>query len=48
VRRLRAKDGSVLETFVVGKAPTGIVFDGTNMWIALAGANSVAKVPAKR
>jgi hypothetical protein len=46
--RLRAVDGSMLETFKVGRAPAGVAFDGVNMWIGLAGANSVAKVPVKR
>src|SRR6188472_1553643 len=34
VTKLRASDGTILDTFDVGRGPSGITFDGTNIWVA--------------
>ena len=44
VSKLRASDGTELGTFNVGLAPTGIVFDGANIWVANRGSDSVSKL----
>jgi len=45
------KAGPLLESaesaaFNVGKFPIGITFDGTNIWVANAGSNTVTKLRA--
>src|SRR5205085_10159038 len=34
VTKMRVTDGTVLGTFAVGTGPTGVVFDGSNIWVA--------------
>src|SRR5213076_703674 len=34
VTKLRARDGATLGTFPLGRAPTGVAFDGTNIWVS--------------
>jgi YVTN family beta-propeller protein len=46
VTKLRASDGVVQGTFDVGDTPSGIAFDGANVWIANAGNNNVTKLRA--
>jgi len=46
VEKLRASDGAVLANIYLGQYPTGQVFDGTNVWVALGWANKVAKIRA--
>jgi hypothetical protein len=46
VEELRGSDGAVLATIYLGGNPTGQVFDGTDIWVALGSANSVAKIRA--
>jgi DNA-binding beta-propeller fold protein YncE len=42
VIKLRASDGAVLGSFLVGQVPRGIAFDGTKIWVANANGNSVS------
>jgi DNA-binding beta-propeller fold protein YncE len=44
VYRLRAKDGAPRGIFPVQNNPTGIGFDGANVWVANYGSNSVSKI----
>jgi DNA-binding beta-propeller fold protein YncE len=44
VTKLRASDGAVLGTFSVGLTPSGIVFDGKNMWITNYGSSNIMKL----
>jgi hypothetical protein len=46
VTKLRASDGMILGTFVVGTGPAGIAFDGANIWVANYGSNDVTKLRA--
>jgi len=43
---LRASDGAVLGNFKVGKAPGGVAFDGTNIWVTNEDSNNVMKLRA--
>ncbi len=44
--KLRASDGTNLGTFSVGTGPTGIAFDGANMWVMNSGAGTLTKLRA--
>src|SRR5438105_1906987 len=33
--KLRASDGSVLGTFALGNFPSGLAFDGANIWVGV-------------
>jgi DNA-binding beta-propeller fold protein YncE len=33
-------------TYPVGQSPTGIAFDGDNIWVTNSGNNTVTKIPA--
>src|SRR5882757_2584235 len=44
VTRLRASDGTMEGTFAVGHAPTGILFDGINIWVANQNDDTVTKI----
>jgi DNA-binding beta-propeller fold protein YncE len=44
VTKLRVSDGALLGTFGVGDSPQGVAFDGTNIWVANAGSNTVSKL----
>ena len=46
VTKLRASDGANLGTFKVGIDPTGLAFDGANIWVANIGDNTVSKLRA--
>jgi len=37
VTRIRASDGAIVGTFAVGTGPTGMVFDGGNVWVTFGG-----------
>jgi DNA-binding beta-propeller fold protein YncE len=39
-------DGSIVDTFPVGKTPLGIAFDGTHMWAANHDSNNVTELSA--
>ena len=41
VSKLRRSDGAVVATYAVGDGPAGVGFDGTNIWVASNGGNSV-------
>jgi DNA-binding beta-propeller fold protein YncE len=41
---LRASDGANLGTFNVGTYPTGVAFDGANIWVTNGGSNNVSKL----
>ena len=43
---VRASDGAPLGTFRTGQRPTGITYDGTNIWVANSGSNTVTKLRA--
>jgi DNA-binding beta-propeller fold protein YncE len=43
VTKLRASDGANLGTFPVGAVPTGVAFDGANIWVANYGSDTVSK-----
>ena len=45
--KLRASDGANLGTFAVGDCPTGVAFDGVNIWVANAGSSDVTRLRAK-
>lgn len=47
VIKVRASDGAVLATPVVGQSPQGVAFDGANIWVANAGSNNVTKLRAR-
>jgi hypothetical protein len=42
--QIEPKRGAVVNTFKVGKAPSSVVFDGSSLWIANGGNNSVSKL----
>jgi len=44
VTKLRASDGNLQGTFNVGQGPRGVAFDGTNIWVANSGGNTVTKI----
>ena len=44
VTKLRASDGAVFGNFKVGKAPGGVTFDGTNIWVTSEESNNVMKL----
>src|SRR5579862_9531567 len=46
VTKLRASDGTVLDTFKVGTTPYGVTFDGANIWVSNSGDNNVTKLRA--
>ena len=46
VTKLRASDGALQGTFNVGTNPTGVAFDGANIWVANNGSNNVTKLRA--
>ena len=41
-----ASDGTNLGTFSVGSSPEGVVYNGTNIWIANSGGNILTKLGA--
>ena len=41
VTKLRASDGSVVGTYMVGLSPNGIAYDGTNIWVTIEGFSTV-------
>ena len=41
-----ARTGAVVGTYSVGTYPAGLAFDGTNIWVANNGSNSVTKLLA--
>ena len=43
VTKLRASDGSNLDTFAVGTGPQGVVFDGVNIWVTNSTSNTISK-----
>ncbi len=46
VVKLRASDGAYLGSFSVGNNPSGIAFDGANIWVANWGDGTVSKIQA--
>ena len=44
VKKLRASDGAVLETFTVGTLPLQVAFDGANIWVTNGRSDSVSKL----
>jgi len=46
VTKLKASSGANLGTFSVGSQPLGVAFDGTNIWVANSGSNTVTKLKA--
>jgi len=44
VYKLRASDGSLLDTYEVGDGPVDLAFDGTNIWIALSRESAVMRL----
>jgi hypothetical protein len=44
VTRLSAEDGTYRATYAVESYPVGAVFDGTSVWVANAGSNTVDKI----
>jgi hypothetical protein len=42
--QIEPKRGAVVNTFKVGKSPSSVIFDGTSLWVANGGSNSVSKV----
>lgn len=44
--KLRASDGALLATFPVGSTPEGILFDGSNIWVANLLSDTVTKLRA--
>ena len=44
VSKLRISDGQTLGVFAVGSQPSGLAFDGANIWVANAGSNTVSKL----
>ena len=41
VMQVEPKRGSVINTVKVGKSPASVIFDGTSIWVANGGSNSV-------
>jgi DNA-binding beta-propeller fold protein YncE len=48
VTKVLASTGAVVGTYAVGSEPYGVAFDGTNIWVANSGSNSVTKIGATR
>jgi DNA-binding beta-propeller fold protein YncE len=48
VTKLLASTGAVVGTYTAGSFPTGVAFDGTNIWVANSGGNTVSKIGATR
>ena len=46
VTRLRPSDGVVIDTIHVGRAPSGLAFDGTHIWVTNRRSGSVMKLRA--
>lgn len=46
VKKIRARDGTVLGTYPVGGGPLGLAFDGANVWVANFDTNNVTKLRA--
>ena len=44
VTTLRASDGKVLGTFLVGIVPNAVAFDGANIWVTDAFRGTVSKL----
>ncbi len=44
VMKVNASDGSVINTYSVGKVPAGIVSDGINIWVANNGGSTVTRL----
>ncbi|MCP4768346.1 MAG: hypothetical protein GY875_19025 [Gammaproteobacteria bacterium] len=44
--KLRASDGALLDTFIIGSFPMGVAFDGANIWVASYFDNTVSKLQA--
>ena len=44
VMKLRASDGSLLDTYAAGEYPHALAFDGANIWVANEGSNNVMKL----
>jgi outer membrane lipoprotein-sorting protein len=46
VTKLRASDGTILGTFVVGDHPIGVAFDGSSIWVTGGSSNTLTKLRA--
>ena len=44
--KLQPSDGAILGTFTAAFPPSGIAFDGANLWVANFGSDNVTKLPA--
>jgi DNA-binding beta-propeller fold protein YncE len=44
VTKLRASDGAQLGAFAVGSGPSGVAFDGANIWVVNSSKNTVSKL----
>ena len=42
--KVRANDGTILNTYAVGSGPYGMVFDGASVWVANYASNNLSKV----
>ena len=42
--KLRASDGTLVDTIKVGRGPEALLFDGSSIWVANGGDNSVTKL----
>jgi DNA-binding beta-propeller fold protein YncE len=43
VTKLRARDGSLIGNYPVGRSPHGLAFDGVYMWVANTLSDSLSK-----
>jgi len=44
VTKLRASDGAILGTFLVGSQPNGLAFDGADIWVTNQSSGTVSKL----
>jgi hypothetical protein len=44
--KVSPSDGAVIATYVTGKGPFGVVFDGSQVWVSNFASNSVSKTAA--
>jgi DNA-binding beta-propeller fold protein YncE len=44
VTKLAASTGATLGTFPAGDRPSGVAFDGANIWVANQNSNTVSKL----
>jgi len=42
--QVEPKRGGVSNTVKVGKSPASVIFDGTSIWVANGGSNSVSRL----